>query len=116
MTEPAPFDPGLQPERTLLAWRRTCLALAVASAVIIRFAGEAIGVAAIILGAAGILAAGIAYVRSATRYRRAHDALTRGEDLPLDGLALALLTTTLVLIGVSALAYVVVIGAGRVAG
>ena len=52
-----PFDPGLQPERTLLSWRRTCLALAVASLVSVRFAAEILGVAAIAFGVVGLVMA-----------------------------------------------------------
>jgi putative membrane protein len=101
-----PFDPGLQPERTLLAWRRTCLALAVASAVMVRFAGEAVGAPAAIAGVAGIATAAGAYLRAARRYRRAHEALHGTGELPIDGLALGLMTLTLLLISVGAFAFV----------
>jgi uncharacterized membrane protein YidH (DUF202 family) len=105
-----PFDPGLQPERTLLAWRRTCLALAVASAVVVRFAGEAIGVVAAVLGVGGVAAAAAGYIRASARYRRAHEGLTGAGELPIDGLALAFVTLTLLLIGAGAAIYVIGIG------
>lgn len=112
MTAPreAPFDPGLQPERTLLAWRRTCLALAVASAVIVRFAGEAIGVAAAVLGIVGVATAAAGYLRASMRYRRTHEGLTNSGELPIDGLALGFLALTLLLVAAGAAVYV--IGAG----
>lgn len=108
-----PFDPGLQPERTLLAWRRTCLAAAVASAVVVRFAGETIGVVAAVLGIAGVATAAIGYIRASVRYRRAHDSLTRTGELAIDGLSLALVTLTLLLISAGAAAYVVGTGLRR---
>ena len=111
----SPFDPGLQPDRTLLAWRRTCLALAVASAVVVRFAGESLGASAALLGVAGVATAAAAYIRAARRYRRAHEGLTRDSELPIDGLALALMTLTLLLICVGALSYVAGAGAGQLA-
>ena len=103
-----PFDPGLQPERTLLAWRRTCLALAVASAVVVRFSAEVIGpAAAVTLGLIGVVAAGAGYVRASVRYRRAHEGLVADGELPIDGLALALVTLTLLLAGAAAGVYVI---------
>lgn len=118
MTTPSrvPFDPGLQPERTLLAWRRTCLALAVGSAIVVRFAGEAIGVFAAILGIAGVATAAAGYVRASMRYRRAHEGLTDSGQLPIDGLALALVTATLLLIATGAAAYVIGVGLQHLLG
>jgi putative membrane protein len=101
-----PFDPGLQPERTLLAWRRTCLALGVAATVAVRFAAEVLGPFSLVLGAAGIATAVGAYVVAARRYRVAHEALTASGRLPVDGTALGLLTVTLVLTGLACGAYV----------
>lgn len=110
----APFDPGLQPERTLLAWRRTCLALAVGGALVVRFTTEAVGAAGAVLGVLGVVIAAAAYVRASVRYRRAHEGLTADGALPIDGVALALLSVTLLLIGAGAAAYVLGVGLPRV--
>ncbi|MFJ6195549.1 DUF202 domain-containing protein [Micromonospora sp. NPDC092111] len=47
-------DPGLQPERTRLAWRRTALALTVATVLAVRLALTG-GVAGALLAAAAVL-------------------------------------------------------------
>lgn len=49
MTSPAQFDSGLQPERTVLAWRRTVLSLAVAGLVGLRLLPESLGTASAFL-------------------------------------------------------------------
>lgn len=96
MTVPdAPFDSGLQPERTLLAWRRTALALVVGCAVVVRLTitgpWPALATSSII----GIGLAGAVYVGASRRYRRVHVALhegtAHGMALPVAGLALTAL-------------------------
>jgi uncharacterized membrane protein YidH (DUF202 family) len=107
MTTPrTPYDPGLQPERTLLAWRRTCLALGVAAAVAVRFAAEVVGPVAVVLGAVGIGTALAAYGVAARRYRASHERLTATGELPVDGAALAALTVTGAVVGLGAAAFV----------
>lgn len=76
----AVYDKGLQPERTLLAWRRTCLAFGVASLVGMRFTVEAMGILAVVAGVIGAGLAVLAYALAATGYRRAHHSL-RGQGL-----------------------------------
>lgn len=64
-----PLDPGLQPERTLLAWRRTCLGLVVNSFLLMRggaLHGEPAGIGA---GLLVIVLAGWLYARVRTRLR-----------------------------------------------
>jgi uncharacterized membrane protein YidH (DUF202 family) len=63
------FDPGLQPERTELAWRRTTLALAVGALVALRLLPPALGSWSIIVGLAGLVLAVLIWVLA---YRRAH--------------------------------------------
>lgn len=104
-TKDTPFDPGLQVERTLLAWRRTTLAVAVVSAAGVRFTAPLLGWAAVALGAAGVLCALAAYLLSGTRYRQVHRALRRSASIPSSGwpqitLALATMALGLVSVGI----------------
>jgi uncharacterized membrane protein YidH (DUF202 family) len=75
------FDPGLQPERTELAWRRTALALGVGSLVALRLLPVALGSAWwALLGAAGILAAAAIWRGARLRYLAVNRALAGGGD------------------------------------
>lgn len=86
MTRPQP--PGLQNERTALAWQRTALSLLAGAVALTRFAYEQIG----FVGLACLLAVpltGAVLLRSGRRYRHRGvqlDELTVGDGLP--GLAL----------------------------
>lgn len=74
------FDPGLQPERTALAWRRTALALFVGSLVAMRILPEVLGGWAVVLGLAGVIAAGGLLWAVHRRYRTHHRMLLKDGD------------------------------------
>ncbi|MGV8966656.1 MAG: DUF202 domain-containing protein [Cellulomonas sp.] len=57
MTNRTLFDPGLQPERTALAWRRTGLALGIAASIAVRVLGGVFGTWAAITAGFGVFAA-----------------------------------------------------------
>jgi uncharacterized membrane protein YidH (DUF202 family) len=113
VTVDAPFDRGLQPERTLLAWRRTALALAVGSVLGARLALPVLGALAVVVGLLGAAAAITAYTAASVRYRRSHRALVAGEALPGGAAPLAALAIAAGLIGLAALGYVVALASGR---
>jgi len=85
------FDPGLQPERTRLAWQRTLLALAVGSLVALRLLPPALGTWAIGFGLAGLLLAVVLWPLAARRSAIGYRALLSDSDpLPGGGLLLVL--------------------------
>ena len=71
-----PFDSGLQPERTSLAWQRTSLALGIAALLAARLVAEHAWWAAVAFAAAGITAIVSLLVATRRRYRRVHRALS----------------------------------------
>jgi uncharacterized membrane protein YidH (DUF202 family) len=80
------FDPGLQPERTALAWRRTGLALLAGSLGAARILPETLGAWAAILGLVGVLAATALLYAVHRRYRRHHERLAAdGDRSPIAG-------------------------------
>jgi uncharacterized membrane protein YidH (DUF202 family) len=104
----AVFDKGLQPERTLLAWRRTCLAFGVASLVGMRFTVEAMGILAVVVGVIGAGLAVLAYALAATGYRRAHHSL-RGEGiLARGGIPMLAGTAAVLVVGALCAGYLVI--------
>ncbi|WP_051326282.1 DUF202 domain-containing protein [Glycomyces tenuis] len=101
------FDPGLQPERTLLSWRRTCLALGAIGATAARFTAEAAPAVAIVIGLAGVGLAAVSYLAATRRYRSVYRR-REGPTGPLgDARALWSLTAAVVVVGAGCGVYVV---------
>ena len=74
------WDPGLQPERTALAWRRTGLALTVGSLIGLRVLPPLLGPAAYVLAGLGVVASIAVLAAAHRRYRRVHRLLLAARD------------------------------------
>lgn len=109
----APFDIGLQPERTLLAWRRTCLALAVGAMVIIKLGAPTLGIAAGIVGVASLALGAGAYAVATVRYRRVHTELSSARTLPAAGVQIGLIALSVIVFGLLAGAWVIAVALHR---
>jgi len=102
-------DPGLQPERTELAWRRSSLSLAIGSIVTLRLLPDALGSAIWMLpGIAGIMGAGVLWWSARRRYNVVTHTLAQSdhEGLP-DGRLLILTAMFVLAAGAAGLAIVV---------
>jgi hypothetical protein len=88
------FDPGLQPERTALAWRRTGLAMAGGALLALRVFPDLIGGWAVVLAGLAFCVAVAVLICAHLRYRREHLALTSAttDRIPLSGGTLPALT------------------------
>ncbi len=78
----APFDRGLQAERTALAWRRTGLSLALGSLAAARVLSPVLGLFSYALGLLGLAAAAYFITTADRRYRVAHASLTSTAEHP----------------------------------
>lgn len=95
MTGATLFDPGLQPERTDLAWRRTVLAVAVGALVSLRLLPPVLGAWSLAVGLVGLLLAGASWVLARRRARLVRAALLHtSASLPGAGLLLIHATIT----------------------
>lgn len=99
-----PWDAGLQPERTALAWRRTALALVVAAVVSGRLLTVTFGMGALVPSALGLVAASATLVLSQRRYRYVHEQLTASASyrIPLTDGRLIGLTALIIVVGACA--------------
>lgn len=98
---PTHDDPGLQPERTSLAWARTLLALVVAAALLLRWLPHH-GLAAVLpLAAAALLALGL-WLRQGLRYRRGVHSVAREASAP-DPVEIVAISAAVVVLGVLSL-------------
>jgi putative membrane protein len=107
-----PFDPGLQPERTALAWQRTGLSIALALLVGARLVAHLGAAWAPALAAAGIIGIAVLLTIGHRRYARVHRALTAEPPQKLPGAAALLswviATTALGCLGAIAIAIYIV--------
>jgi putative membrane protein len=103
------FDPGLQPERTALAWRRTGLAVAVGSIAGTRVLFPTLGAGAVVVGLLGLSLAVLLVLGSTHRVRRAEACLLRDGNLVSGpgGRLIAAVCLACTSLGVAALALVV---------
>ena len=91
MTGQRLFDPGLQPERTELAWRRTSLSIAIGSLVAMRLLPVALeDIAWIVPCLGGVAFAAVLWMLAEHRFRATNAALLSQERMPLPGASLML--------------------------
>ena len=103
MSETAAFfrDPGLQNERTALAWQRTALSLVAASAILARLTWASADIATTVL--LGVAAALSLWVFLESRWRYAHSAGVRLRPRARGGRGPLTLAVATALIGVAEL-------------
>lgn len=99
-SDPQPWDPGLQPERTTLAWVRTGLALAVVSLLLTRLTG--VGSAALAIGLGGMVVGAALVVGQSGRHRRNDVSLRSAHLRPAAGASAGLMVAIVVLAAVAA--------------
>lgn len=94
------FDPGLQPERTALAWRRTALSLTLGSLVALRVLPAVTGVVAwVFVGVAGLAVTAALWVAAGRRSARTIEILLQeGDRAALPGALLLAALAGLVLL------------------
>ena len=110
MTNGSLFDPGLQPERTALAWRRTVLSLGLGTLIALRLLPPVLGVWSFAAGFAGVLLAGLIWVLATRRARQTRAALMRSSRPLPDGRLLLLVALVVAGAAVLGLLYVVSLG------
>lgn len=97
MTTATLFDPGLQPERTLLAWRRTNLSLVLAGLIGLRLLPEVSGGVSLWPPLAVLAAALLLHAIAERRSRHTRTELLAGRPVPRAGvlmLAVAVLVAS----------------------
>lgn len=104
MTDSA-WDPGVQNERTRLAWQRTILATLTIGLLVARLLMPHSPLVALVVGGGAVITSTILGVRSSRRYRRNHQALHAGGLLE-DGRAHVLLATAVCVAAVGAFWFV----------
>lgn len=105
---PGPWDAGLQPERTTLAWVRTALGFVAVSLLTARLALET-GLVAVAVALAGTFVSALLVWMQAHRHPRRDRAVRAGEPVPAPVaslaatvLTVALAATSLVLLAIAA--------------
>jgi Domain of unknown function (DUF202) len=94
MTESQLFDPGLQPERTDLAWRRSTLSVAVGALISLRLLPPVLGSVGLAVALGGLLVAAALWPLGRRRAHHTQQALRHHTSLPGGGLLLGLTALT----------------------
>jgi putative membrane protein len=100
------FDPGLQPERTAMAWQRTALALVVGSAASLRMLPPVFGAWSLAIGVAGLVTSAALWMAARARAQRVLRALLIDRAPLPGGLLLAAFSATTAAAAALSLGYV----------
>lgn len=107
MSQPAldrAWDPGLQPERTALAWRRYCLAALALGLLMPRVVWPVLGPWSLPAAAFAVITTLVIFQRTLRRYRRVHQTLITSPDPVLpDGRTPLLAVVVHLVLGILAL-------------